>query len=178
MAIVRDTLLWRNLWRKKKRGFKEVYQLSNLSTLTSTPPHRTALPSSHHSLGPSEIHSQVNGTQSDAVLWGFKGMMMVEGHPSEWKGHRRDAQRRDCWPCRHTEVNVKEREALDTHVGGHACVATVCASSSEGVCVSASFMETLLCYHHRLSPGSCPCACPSSTITFCLPHKQTLYAVG
>lgn len=76
-----NALLWRNVWHKEEKwGFKAVYQLFDLSTLTS--------PSSQH---PSlcEIHSQVNSAQSGEVLWGFKSPVgVLKGHWLEYKGQR------------------------------------------------------------------------------------------
>lgn len=178
MAIVRDTPLWRNLWRKKKK--EDLKRFTSCLTSQLWPQHLPTVPPSPAPItlsAPLKFILKSMAHKAMQCCGGLKGWWwwrvirqsekviggMLEGGIADLVDTLK-------WMWR--------REKHWTHMLEVMHVWPLYVPLLLRVCVSASFMETLLCYHHRLSPGSCPCACPSSTITFCLPHKQTLYAGG
>lgn len=145
MAIVSRTLLWRNLWcKKEKRGFKEVYQLSDLSLLTSTPP--TSLSDSHPSPSPLKFSLKATAHRVTRRCRGLEGRCWrrVIGQSERVGGGRRVFE----------EVAAESADAVWRKSIEHTCerprVATVCTLFLLSKCVCVCFVEPPLCYPHRL----------------------------
>lgn len=175
MAIVSCNLLWRNLWcKKEKRGFKEVYQLSDLSPLTSTPP--TSLPDSHPSPSPLKFSLKSTAHRVTQCCRGLKERCWRRVIGQSERVGVGGVPRSGCWICGR---GVKEKhwthmwEALCGHCMHPLLMVEACACVCERVLLSRHCVILT-----AFSPGFYPCARLSSTITFCLPHKQTLYSSG
>ena len=165
MAIVSCNLLWRNLWcKKEKRGFKEVYQLSDLSPLTSTPP--TSLPDSHPSPSPLKFSLKSTAHRVTQCCRGLKERC--------WRRVIGQSERVGVGSKKWL-LNLQTRregEALNTHVRDHVWPLYAPPFYGWSACVWVGFVEPPLCYPHRLFSWLLP-MCTSAVHNNLLSAAQT-----
>lgn len=178
--------------KRKKRGFKEVYQLPDLSPLTWDPP-----PPHLSQLKPSQVN---DGRKEGAVGLGGSLVRVKGSDLGGWGGILKGMIAGFLVTLRHVCSCKRERARVHVHTLPHtntclnssACVATPQKCTNVHICVIVYTSRSVCVYKIPLYVCVCmsgltgklvrdpfflllafhPCARPSSTITFCLSHKQ------